>query len=269
MILRTLSILALAATLLPAASVFTDEATFQAALSPGFYTEAFPFSLANLPQNKPSGLGFSGNGFSYTISTGDGSDLYMSFAEYLATYNSNTALIINFTSGNVYGVGGVFFHTDVFDNTLFGSTLVLTLSDGTIETISPTGGSDYRGFLASAPITSLTISGAGLGLVNTLDNLTVGAAGTGAAAPADVPEPSTVALLLGASRRGRGAHGDTDGESGNESAHVHPFDGRARPRVKSRARFLRFDGGPVLEDVMRLAVPAPRPSACLAPSVSF
>lgn len=187
-----LSLVLAVAAMAPAATVYTDQTTFQAALDPGFYTETFSLGLGS---NQPV-FSFTNGTFSYQISSGSG-DAYYAFSEFMATYDSNRSLIITFTSGNVYGVGGLFFHTDVQEAVLFNSAMTITLSDGTVENIPLTAGNDYRGFIANVPITSLTISAAGAGLFNSVDNLTVGGL------PSQVvPEPSSVALLLGAGALG-------------------------------------------------------------------
>ena len=69
--------------------------------------------------------------------------------------------------------------------------LTIHLSDGTIETFTPTSLNDnYRGFVSDVAITSLVIDDVGHSLYGGLDNFTVG---TGAVS--QLPEPGSLALL--------------------------------------------------------------------------
>lgn len=198
MLFRVLSITCWAASLTTAATIYNDQATFHSNIAPGFYLQNFNFNP--LMGGSVASQNYSGNGFSYTISASDGSDLYISLNGWLATYDSNRALVVNFTSGNIYAVGANFFHTNLFDNILWNTALTIELSDGTIETIASTTGTDYRGFVASVPITSMRVWAPGVMIFSSMDNLTVGGLplGTGSAGPANadpVPEPGTWTLM--------------------------------------------------------------------------
>jgi hypothetical protein len=184
-------VLACMSTATMASTVYSSFAAFQAQVAPGSYTEHFD----GLP-NPPAGpAGFSGGGFAYAASAP--SDIYLA-GGFLGTSQIDEALTINFLSGNVYAVGADFFATDINDDLI--STLVtITLSDGTVETFTPTSLADsYRGFVSDLAISSLVISGPGQSLYAGLDNLTVGSA---------LPEPSSWALVglalagIAASRR--------------------------------------------------------------------
>jgi len=159
-----------------AATVFTDQASFMSSLAAGSYTESFASS------DPPTYLL---GGFAYTGSVSGGT-IYDS-GNFIGNFNAANSFILTFTSGNVTAVGGNFYLTDVND-TFLPSALTITLSDGTVDTFTPSSINGFRGYIASAPITTLTMGVTASGVFNTLDNLTVGA----------VPEPTTAGLLAGA-----------------------------------------------------------------------
>lgn len=182
----------LSASAFAATTTYTSSAAFLPQVAPGAYTEAFT-GLIN-----PASGSFSSGGFSYNISAPN--DVYVN-GDFIGTNQENDPLTLTFTSGNVTALGGNFYASNF--NDAFQSTLItLTLSDGTIESFTPTSVSDsYRGFTSSGVITSLVISGAGLNRYAGLDNLTVGTVSS-------VPEPTSLAMfglglagLLAARRR--------------------------------------------------------------------
>jgi hypothetical protein len=180
---------ALSASSFAVTTVYTSSAAFLPNLAPASYTESFN----GLPSTPPAS--YTGGTFAYTVSAADG--LYGS-GEFLGTNLPDQALTVTFTSGNVTGVGGNFYATNISD-VFQPVALTLTLSDGTTVTFTPTSAADsYRGFTSSLLITSLTIGAPGASLYAGMDNLTVGA----------VPEPASallmalgVAGLLAAGRR--------------------------------------------------------------------
>jgi PEP-CTERM motif len=163
-----------------AGAVYTSSSTFLSHVSPGSYTENF-----NGLDTSPSGV-FASGGFGYTVSAPQG--LY-SNGDFLGASQVEDALTINFTSGIVTALGANFFATDISD-AFHALALTLTLSDGTVETFTPTStANSYRGFTSDVAISSLVISGtAGTSFYTGLDNLTVGAV-------TPVPEPSSLALM--------------------------------------------------------------------------
>jgi hypothetical protein len=170
----------LSASTFAATTVYTSSAAFLPQVAAGSYFNSFT-GLAD-PAAGP--VTFSGSGFSFAASAP--SDLILT-PGFLSTSQIDEALTINFTSGNVTAFGGNFFAVD-FNNTFQAVSLTLTLSDGKVETFTPSSLSNsYRGFVSTSPITSLVISAPGQSLYGSLDNFTVGQT-------LPVPEPGTLSL---------------------------------------------------------------------------
>lgn len=159
-------------------TVYTDRAAFVAAIGAGFYEEPFtgvPTGAVNAP------LPFTGGGFSYSIftQTGAASGLWPD-PGIISTADASDQIVITFTTP-VNAVGGNFWATNISVQPT-GTPVVITLSDGTVETVTVSAANTFRGFTTSAPITSLTIDapeavpGASPFFWSTLDNLIVGSA---------------------------------------------------------------------------------------------
>ena len=164
-----------------AGATFTSSASFLASVSAGSYTNDFN-GLVNPP---PGPVLFAGNGFAYSAFAA--SDIYLA-GGFLGTNQVNETLTITFTGSSVTAVGANFYATDISD--VFQSVaMTITLSDGTIETFTPTSvANSYRGFVSQGPvITSLVLSGAGASVYAGLDNLTVGT---------NIPEPASWSLAV-------------------------------------------------------------------------
>ena len=166
---------------------YTDQATFQAALQPGYFSESFGFVAlyASSPQD------VSGGGYTISAATGDGTRFYNGGPGgiWLGTDWDDTSMVLTF-SGNVpTAVGGTFFGTDVTGNAN-GQGVTVTLNGGTTTHLSSTTSTSFRGFISDVGITSLTVTPDNPGFVNwgTIGELIVGV-------PATVPEPSSLALL--------------------------------------------------------------------------
>lgn len=179
-LLSAVALAALSASSIASTTVYTSSSAFLAQVAPGYYTEAFT-GMSNPPEGA---MTFSGGGFSYSAFAP--SDLYLA-GGFLGTSQISEALTITFTSGNVSSVGGNFFMTDFNDN--FQSVSVtVTLSDGTVQSFTPTTLADsFRGFVSTTPISSLVISAPGASLYAGLDNFTVGVSA--------VPEPAAWLLM--------------------------------------------------------------------------
>jgi PEP-CTERM motif len=159
-----------------ATTIYTSSASFLAHVPSGFYTNTFT-GLSD-----PSTGAFSGGGFAYTASAPLG--IYVG-GGFLGTNQVEDSLKITFTSGNIYAFGGNFFATDISD-AFQPFSITLALSDGTVETFTPSSlANSYRGFVSDVAFSSVTISAPGDSRYPGVDNLTVAA----------VPEPSTIALM--------------------------------------------------------------------------
>ncbi len=168
------------------ATVYTDSASFIANLAAGYYTNGFDDAVPgpSLP------LSYSQNGFSYDVNTQAGavSGLYNDTG-LISTDNAGDSIVVTFTSGNVFAVGGNFWATDI---SVFptGTDINIALSDGTNVSYTSTGPSDFRGFISNVAISSISIDApddlSGTPYWATMDNLTVGQA---------VPTPGAIAVL--------------------------------------------------------------------------
>jgi uncharacterized repeat protein (TIGR01451 family) len=153
--------------------VYTTRATFLENVSAGFYEEDF----ASVPGG-PGGpsLSFSGNGFAYTITAvGAGTNNLFNDPGVISTDSAVDAIVVTFTGAPVTAVGGNFWATDI-SVLPTGTDITITLSNGTVETFTSTGPSDFRGFVTAAPITSITIDAPDVpaNAWSTMDNLIVG-----------------------------------------------------------------------------------------------
>ncbi len=177
------------------AKIYTDEASFTAAIEPGYYLEEFNKYAAWGPMASPISLG-PVNGWQYDVSASYGNLWGLSTDGgdgALSTEWPDSLLTITPTgSQEVKAIGGWFFATD-WDGNLMAATIRIELSDGTVEEYtSSTIAYDFRGFTSSVPITSLSVSVPGnphdvnyYGAYPTLDHVYVG-----------VPEPATMSLLV-------------------------------------------------------------------------
>ena len=134
--------------------VFTDRGAFTAALANGHIENKFD----DISHGASGGLHYADRGFEYLI--------YTQFGASGALYNDRNAvstdratdeIVISFSGANpVTAIGGNFWSTDFAQRAIAG-TVTVRLSDGTSETIESTGPTDFLGFIAPAPIFSLTI----------------------------------------------------------------------------------------------------------------
>jgi len=173
-----------------AGTIYSTEASFQAALG-SYYEETYTgFLGTTTPQT------FSSNGFSYNTSTPGGfftspKNFDGTNGSALMSFSANQAININtFNNGGVNGIGGYFFTTDG-SGTVQDGSIMLTFSDGFSTTISSTFGSSgqYLGYIPDSHVllTSLVVgASSGTSRFSVIDNLTVG--NLGALQAADVPE---------------------------------------------------------------------------------
>ena len=180
----SLAISALAVPAFAQSTIFTSSAAFLANVQPGYYTEGFEGSAGS----GSASISFTGGSapFSYIVTSIGGSNaVYRNGL--IGSVSSNASVTISFTGGKPTAIGGNFFVTDVNDNFL-ALPVTVNLSDGTSVSYTPTSAGDYRGFISTVSISSLTMAAPTNGSFNVLDNLTVGLA-------ANAPEPGSLALL--------------------------------------------------------------------------
>ena len=169
-------------------TIYTNQASFLAALDPGSYDETFDGFIQG--NTLPSPLNFSQGGFGYSAAVADGSPFYTEGVPgdtYLSTNTDARAIVFTPTGGNINAIGGDFFLTDTL-GAFFQGTVSLSLDDGTTTTLTNPAGTGFLGFISSVPIGSLTFTSPAAPGYATVNNLIVGQA---------VPEPSTWLLLAG------------------------------------------------------------------------
>ena len=139
-----------------ATTIYTDQASFLAAIAPGYYLENFTtFSDGDPLGGDPSPTEYQSstvNGFSWTLTAPDG--LWSLQNGVSAAYPLEN-LTITFTGAPVKAVGGVFSATDYVGDVIPTASVVVTLADGTNRTVL---GSGFVGFTSTTAITSLRIT---------------------------------------------------------------------------------------------------------------
>jgi hypothetical protein len=178
----------------------TNQATFNAALAPGSYTETFTGLILNGVQSQSFPIPPVTSSFAYTATAGNANGVYAN-GNFIGNFNPNQTFILTFTGAPVRAIGGNFFISD--QNDVFVSAPVtITYRNGTTvlatDTFTPASTATFRGItvgLGDLNITTLTMSApVGVNNFNTMDNLTVGT----------VPEPGSLALCGGAAVAGFG-----------------------------------------------------------------
>lgn len=172
------------------AGVYTDLASFNAAIGTTKYTETFStLSDSGLGQSQS----FSNGVYSYATTTTAmallsftlGSDRYLTTSGRPTTMWS-APITITFTSNNVTAIGGSFFYTSAFGYVTDG-TVTLAFSDGTTKTFSGQSNSTFWGYTSDVVLTSVTFTPDATHHFVSIDNLVVGSAA--------VPEPATLGML--------------------------------------------------------------------------
>lgn len=150
--------------------IYENREDFLANVSAGFFEN--PFNDA-VPGVSPP-LSYTGdNGFAYTVSAS--TDQLFNDTGLISTNLAGDSLVVTFTGSPVTAVGGNFWASDI-NVAPTGTDITITLSDGTVETFTSTGPTDFRGFVTAAPITSIIIDAPDVPTVAwpTMDNLIVG-----------------------------------------------------------------------------------------------
>lgn len=196
-VIAALSVCALGASAM--ADVYSDSASFMANVS-----NAYVNGFDDVVFGPVDSLSYSGNGYSYTITAAGGDEEGLYNEPGLVSTNLGIdGILITFTGADVTAVGGNFWATDI-SVLPTGTDIVFSLSDGTTESFTSTGPSDFRGFTSDVAIESIFIDAPdddpdfGPYYWSTMDNLVVGN---------NVPTPGALALLgmggLAAARRRR------------------------------------------------------------------
>ena len=168
-----------------AASIYTDQSTFIAALQPGYYLEDYS-SYSHGDQGTT--MNFSQGGFSYTAFAP--LDLWINTAigHALSTNALADPIAFTFTSGNVTAVGGYFYPSTVREQLTTG-VVDLMLSDGTTYSLTNPDTASFAGFTTDGGVTIASMTVDVPSAWPTVDDLYVGYGGT------TIPEPTTIALL--------------------------------------------------------------------------
>lgn len=149
--------------------VYTDRAEFMAQVADGALEPAFT-QLGGITEPAT----FSNAGFGIAIASGNANGLYGEPGGIITPNSAGADLVVDFTSGSVTAVGANFWITNASVAPVSAS-VTIELSDGTVETYTATGPSDFRGFVTAAPITRITFKGTGAnGQWSTLAGLVVG-----------------------------------------------------------------------------------------------
>ena len=152
--------------------VYTDRATFLENVAAGYFENPFddavPGAIASLSYDE--------GGFAYTVTAS--TDQLFNDVGLISTNLAGDSIVVTFSGNPVTAVGGNFWATDISVQPT-GTGITITLSDGTTESFTSTGPTDFRGFVTAAPITTISIDApdeGGTPFWPTMDNLIVGSA---------------------------------------------------------------------------------------------
>ncbi len=187
----------------PIITTYTDEASFLAAVAPGYFQNDWPGYGSGQILSSPQP--FSGGSGPFSYSASSPADLFgassggagNSFPD-LSSDQDNNSLTFTSTSGNITAEGGFFSLTDNINSFVAGSLpLTLNVSGGTNPslaetlTVTSSGPVFFGATVTGGTFSSLVLPAAGLFLFGTAnDPLIVGMAADAEA----VPEPSTIIM---------------------------------------------------------------------------
>jgi len=149
--------------------MYTDRTTFLTHVAAGFYENPF----ADAVPGPIASLSYTSGSWAYTVSASTGT-LYNDTG-LISTDAAAASIVVTFTGAPVTAVGGNFWATDI-NVAPTGTDVTILLSDGTTETFTSTGPTDFRGFTTAAPITSISIDAPDTPVTawGTMDNLIIG-----------------------------------------------------------------------------------------------
>jgi len=139
-----------------AATVYTEEAAFLAALAGPYFLEEFNGYTYGSYTEPSLLLGPDVNGFACTITPWPVGDTLYSGDGNMSTNLAADAMRATFTGTPVYATGGWFFAGDISGNYI-SQEVTITLSDGTTHTFTPPNGATFLGFIADVPLTYINI----------------------------------------------------------------------------------------------------------------
>lgn len=188
-----IAVLALSCSAYATTTAYSDQASFLGAIAPGYYLENFStFSDGDPLGGDPSPTDYSSpvvNGYSFHVY---GSQGLWSLPNMMSGAYPFDPLVITFSGAPVTAVGATFAGTDFMGQPIEGASVIVSLADGTSQTIDSIG---FAGFTSSAPISSITVTPGELESEANwaaFTNLYIGAA----SGTASVPEPSSVLSIL-------------------------------------------------------------------------
>jgi hypothetical protein len=173
--------------------LYDDQASFLAAVSnPG--TDSFgdlvPRSGFAGPVNRSAGT------HNYTAAAPGGFNPGGNLADvFLTTTNAGSTIRFSGFGSDVYGVGGLFFGSNLDGGYQASPTITVTAidSDGDVTTVrqNPNAGS-FLGFVSTGGLSELTVTVGRAGIWPSIDNFTL----AGAPSNSAVPEPATWAMMI-------------------------------------------------------------------------
>ena len=177
-----------------AITIFTDQASFLAAVSAPA-TDTFQDLSISGSTAGPLTRTVGAYGYQASVSTTTFYGAGTSADHWLSTNTASDAIIFGDFTGGVFGVGGNFFTSSITGAFAAGGVvLTATDADGTVShTISNASTSSFLGFVSTSGVTGMTLASiqSGSPVWPTADNLILGGQVLSA-----VPEPATWAMMI-------------------------------------------------------------------------
>jgi hypothetical protein len=151
-------------------ATYTDRTEFLTHVAAGFFENDF----ADAVPGPSDPIDYTSGGWAYTVAAS--TDQLYNDTGLISTNLAADQIVVTFTGDPVTAVGGNFWASDI-SVVPTGTDVTLSLSDGTLETFTSTGPTDFRGFTTAGPVTSLTVEAPDdvVTAWPTMDNLIVGA----------------------------------------------------------------------------------------------
>lgn len=163
-----------------AAVVYTTQASFAAALTPGFFAQNFQSASIGGHATPWNFAGGAGNAFTFTASTPAQAFLVFDIASnrYLTTSGQPTTawsapITFTFTGAPVYAVGGSFFFTSAGGSVVNGN-VAISVNGSSAAALTGQTNTTFWGIISNSPITSLVITPDATQRFVSVDNFIVG-----------------------------------------------------------------------------------------------